>query len=184
MAVGVQCEGNLAVAEQFHHLTSRLARSNEQAGSSPAPTPENRLQRTYTPTGATSPSCDFQGSWTFRADITQSGRDPEVKLWKPNGSSLCDTGGGYEMCQPSFHGQDYPDGVLFVPDSYDTLFVSPDPDVMFLRVQGGSGTGHAVGQYVDGRFEALYDGKVRIMKTASSDRRCYAPNHLPTFVRR
>ena len=162
-------------------LLPLLAGCNEHAGSPLAPTPENRLQGTYTLTAATSPSCDFQGLWTFRADITQSGRDLQVKLWRPNGSSLCDNWGRYEMCQPSFHGQDNPDGVLFFPDSYDTLFVSPDPDVMFLRVQGSSGTGHAVGQYVDGRIEALYDGQATIVKNS---RRCYASNHQMSFVRR
>ena len=93
-------------------LPSLLAGCSEHAGSPLAPTPENRLQGTYTLTAATSPSCEFQGSWMFRADITQSGRDLQVKLWRYNGNSLCDSE-TYEMCQPSFHGQDNPDGVLF-----------------------------------------------------------------------
>jgi len=165
-------------------LLGMLAGCNEHASSPLAPTPENRLQGTYTLTAGTSPSCEFQGSWTFRADITQSGRDLQVKLWKSDGSSLCDNWGGYEMCQPSFHGQDNPDGVLFFPDSYDTLFVSPDQGVWFFLRQGDRGTGRAFGQYVDGRVEALYDGQVLIAKTGSSDRRCYASNHPLTFVRR
>ena len=131
-------------------------------------------------TAGTSPSCEFQGSWTFRADITQSGRDLQVKLWRYNGSSLCDIG-TLVLCQPSFHGQDNPDAVLFFPDSYDTLFVSPDQDVSFFKPRGDPGTGQAFGQDVDGRVEALYDGTVLIPK---SDRRCYASNHPLTFVRR
>ena len=162
-------------------LLSLLAGCADDRAPAPlGPSPVNRLQGTYTFTAATSPSCDFQGSWTFRADITQSGRDLQVKLWKPDGSSLCHIG-SYEACQPSFHGQDNPDAVLFFPDSNDQLFLSPDPDVMFLRVKGGSGTGHAVGQYVDGRIEALYDGQAAIVKNSS---RCYASNHQMTFVRR
>jgi hypothetical protein len=89
------------------------------------------------------------------------------------------------MCQPSFHGQDNPDGVLFFPDSYDTLFVSPDHDISFFHGQGDPGTGRAFGQYVDARIEALYDGQVSTFKSAYvEERRCYASNHPLTFVRR
>ena len=167
-------------------LLSLLAGCTEHAGAPLSPTPENRLQGTYILTAATSPSCEFQGSWSFRADITQSGRDLQVKLWKLNASSLCDSWDTYEICQPSFHGQDNPDGVLFFPDSDDMLFVSPDPDVWFFLRQGDRGTGHAFGQYVDGRIEALYDGRVRIFfKSDYSDLRdCHASNHPLTFVRR
>ena len=166
-------------------LLGMLAGCSEHAGSPLAPTPENRLQGTYTLTAATSPSCGFQGSWMFRADITQSGRDLQVKLWKTDGSSLCHSWATYEICQPSFHGQDNPDGVLFFPDSNDQLFISPDPDVWFFLRQGDRGTGHALGQYVDGRVDALFDGRVYIYKSDYSDHRdCYASNHTLTFVRR
>ena len=163
-------------------LPSLLAGCSEHAGSPLAPTPENRLQGTYTLTAATSPSCEFQGSWMFRADITQSGRDLQVKLWRYNGNSLCDSE-TYEMCQPSFHGQDNPDGVLFFPDSDDVLFASAEQDVWFHL--GNRGTGHAFGQYVDGRIEALYDGQVSTFTSAyKGERLCYASNHPLTFVRR
>jgi hypothetical protein len=163
-------------------LLSLLAGCNEHAGSPLAPTPENRLQGTYTLTAATSPSCEFQGSWMFRADITQSGRDLQVKLWKPDGSSLCHIG-AYETCRPLFYGQDNPDGVLFFPEGMDMLFASAEHRVWFGL--GTRGTGHAFGQYVDGRIEALYDGQVSTFESGySNDRHCYASNHPLTFVRR
>ena len=163
-------------------LPSLLAGCSEHAGPPLAPTPENRLQGTYTLTAATSPSCEFQGSWMFRADITQSGRDLQVKLWKLNGDSICVVG-SYERCQFSFHGQDNPDGVLFLPDSDQMLFASGEHNVWFYRFNRGMG--HAFGQYVDGRIEALYDGQVW-SRTGNyeNNRHCYASNHPLTFVRR
>lgn len=163
-------------------LPSLLAGCSEHAGSPLAPTPENRLQGTYTLTAATSPSCEFQGSWTFRADITQSGRDLQVKLWRYNGSGIC-FDATYAPCQPAFHGQDNPDGVLFFPDSGDMLFASHEQEVVFHLVNRG--TGHAFGQYVDGRIEALYDGQVwSYTGNYENNRHCYASNHPLTFVRR
>jgi hypothetical protein len=106
----------------------------------------------------------------------------QVKLWKSNGDSLCGFS-TYEICQPSFHGQDNPDGVLFFPDSDDMLFASAEHNVWFHV--DNRGTGHAFGQYVDGRIEALYDGQVSTFESGYTDgRRCYASNHPLTFVRR
>jgi hypothetical protein len=73
--------------------------------------------------------------------------------------------------------------VLFFPDSDDMLFASAEQNVWFhLRNRG---TGHAFGQYVDGRIEALYDGRVSTFTSAyKGERFCDASNHLLTFVRR
>jgi hypothetical protein len=120
----------------------------------------------------------------FRADITQSGRDLEVKLWKPDGSAICTGGYTGPPCRLSFHGQDNADGVLFFPDSEDWLFASVDPPVWFyLGInEVKRGTGHAIGHYVEGRIETLYDGRVYLLWTDAPS--CYAPDHKLTFVRR
>ncbi|MCU0980665.1 MAG: hypothetical protein MUF25_16065 [Pirellulaceae bacterium] len=44
------------------------------------------------------------------------------------------------------------------------------------------GTGHAIGHYVEGRIETLYDGRVYLLWTDAPS--CYAPDHKLTFVRR
>ena len=141
------------------------------------PSPVNRLQGTYTFTAATSPSCGFQGSWTYRADITQSGRDLAIQLWKTDGASLCGWGISPACFAPAFHGQDNPDGVLFFPIRLNVLFDSPE--VCFGFPDKQIGTGQARGQYADGRIEAVYDGEVWV-----KDKSCYASDHPLTFVRR
>jgi hypothetical protein len=160
-----------------------LAGCSEHAGSPLSPTPAQRLQGTYTLTAETSRSCLFRKAWEFRADITQSGRDLKVKLWKTDGSHLClyiQPSGSekYPACQTSFHGQDNQDGVLFLPDSENILFATPA--FTFGVGEEAMGAGHATGQYLDGRIEARYDGYVVLPDV----KMCYASDHLLTFVRR
>lgn len=160
-------------------LLSPLAGCVDDKAPAPlGPSPVKRLQGTYTFTAATSPSCGFQGSWTFRADITQSGRDLGIQLWKPDGASLCGWGISPACLAPAFHGQDNPDGVLFFPIRRNVLFDSPE--MSFGFVNKVVGTGQARGQYADGRIEAVFDGEVWVKDKGS----CYAFDHPLTFVRR
>ena len=74
-------------------------------------------------------------------------------------------------------------GCCSFPRAMDMLFASAEQLVWFNT--GNRGTGHAFGQYVEGRIEALYNGQVTTFKNSYSDARyCYASNHPLTFVRR
>jgi hypothetical protein len=113
-----------------------------------APDPNQRLTGTYAFTVALSPSCPKRGSWKFRADIQQQGRDLDIKLYEGDfGVPFLDESFNH------FRGQDQSDGVLFFAPGGaqgDTLFWEKSADTWAF--------GQSKGPFNEGRIDALFNG--------------------------
>jgi hypothetical protein len=113
-----------------------------------------------------SPACqDRKGPWSFRADITQDGRNFDVFLY---GGNFASTPDDYELSQ--FRGQDNPDGVLFFSQG------GPWEEVLLKEAKAGAwSNGQARGQFQNGHIDAAFNG---------IGNGCSAADHSWVFVRR
>jgi hypothetical protein len=136
------------------------------------PTPTQPIRGTYTLTVATSSSCSLHGSWQFRADIDQDGRDLKITL--SEGKFITCIFGGTEINE--FKGQDNPDGVLFFSRGGSA------GQYVFVDEDAGAWSGVGKGPYHDDRIDAVFDGT--FAPSCFAEDSCTAPDHSWTFVRR
>jgi hypothetical protein len=138
-------------------------------------TPTQPVRGTYTFTVTTSSSCRVRGSWRFRADINQEGRELDIEL--SEGDFQPKFLGDDTLNR--FRGQSNDDGIL--------MFSRGGAAGEFLFDETKAGAWHggqARGQFRGDRINALFNGAFSPYGQLDDRDSCRASDHSWTFVRR
>ena len=136
-----------------------------------APDASQPLKGTYNLTVTLSSGCTKSGSWTFRADIEQSGQNLVVTLFEGDFDLLL----GERFNR--FVGQTNGDAVAFAATS--------SGGVLFSEKKAGLWQGDVRGQFRNGRIDAVVNGRVFFVGSDQpTGDECIRPDHTWTFIRR
>jgi hypothetical protein len=128
------------------------------------------LKGTYNFTATLSSGCTQTGSWTFRADIDQTGQSLLVTLFEGDFDLLL--GERFN----TFIGQASGETVTFAAIS--------SGGVLFSEKKAGLWQGTVQGQFRNGRIDAVVNGRVFFVGGQAAANECIRPDHTWTFVRR